>query len=202
MNEETQKLLESLEQKKTGPRGGDLEAHLNKSNPAWRQCDLNTESLPSGGMSLHRFEKPDTATTATKNEQVWHRMAALMLIAGRTNSEIAVAAGVVPQTVSILRAQRWFQQLLATMANEAGADVLGALKSYALEAVEEIHSIARNADSERVSLSAWQMLLEHATGKPIQKTVSEISHSINRSPSEEMQELQTELAALRSRTST
>lgn len=76
---------------------------------------------------------------------------------------------------------------------------MGALKSYALEAVEEIHTLAKGADNERVQLSAWQMLLEHATGKPIQKTISEVSHSVSRSPSEEMQELQAELVALRNR---
>jgi hypothetical protein len=110
-----------------------------------------------------------------------------------------MAAGVTPGTVSVLRGQRWFQELQATLANVAGEEVLGAIKSYALEAVEGIHDIATNAESDRVRLSAYQLLLEQANGKAIQKTVSEISHSVNRSPSEEMQELQNELVALRSR---
>jgi hypothetical protein len=110
-----------------------------------------------------------------------------------------MAAGKTVQTVSDLRTQRWFQELQATLANEAGQDVLGSLKSYALEAVEGIHEIAVSAEKESTRLNAYRTLLEHATGKPIQKTVSEISHSVSRSPSEEMQELQAELAALRNR---
>lgn len=185
--------------KVAGPKGGDLLRE--DCNPAWRTQPLQTQTLPSGGQSLHRFERPDATIHGRKNEQVWHRMAALMLLSGRTNSEIAMAAGVEPGTVSQLRSQKWFQELLATLANEAGQDIMGTLKSYALEAVEGIHSIAESAENERVQLSAWQLLLEHATGKPIQKTVSEVSHSVSRSPSEEMQELQAELRALRSRTS-
>lgn len=180
-----------------GSKGGDLTRE--DLHPAWRTQGLSTETLPSGGQSLHRFERPDATVQGKKNEQVWHRMAALMLLSGRTNSEIAMAAGVSLTTVSQLRSQRWFQELQATLANEAGQDVMGALKSYALEAVEGIHAIAIGAENERVQLSAYQMLLEHATGKPIQKTVSEVSHSVSRSPSEEMQELQAELAALRNR---
>jgi hypothetical protein len=182
---------------KVGPRGGNLQNP--NQHPEWRTASLQAETLPSGGQSLHRFEKHDTASAGHKNEQVWHRMAALMLLSGRTNSEIAMAAGKTVQTVSDLRTQRWFQELQATLANEAGQDVLGSLKSYALEAVEGIHEIAVSAEKESTRLNAYRTLLEHATGKPIQKTVSEISHSVSRSPSEEMQELQAELAALRNR---
>lgn len=181
-----------------GPRGGDLNYQFPSGNKReWRQSDLKTEVLPDGGMSLHRYERDETTTPPKKNEQVWHRMAALMIIAGRTNSEIAAAADVHPCVVSQLRSQKWFQQLLATMANEAGADVLGALKSYALEAVEDIHDLAKNAEKESTRLNALRTLLEHATGKPVQKVYSEISHNVSRSPSEEMQEIQQELAALR-----
>lgn len=182
---------------KVGPRGADLSRP--DLHPQWRNQSLQTETLPSGGQSLHRFEKPDATVHGHKNEQVWHRMAALMLLSGRTNSEIAMAAGVTPGVVSVLRSQKWFQELLATLANEAGQDVTGAIRSYALEAVEGIHQIAISAESESVQLNAYRTLLEHATGKPIQKTVSEVSHSVSRSPSEEMQELQQELAALRNR---
>lgn len=188
---------ETLEIPKFGPKGGDL----TRGNPAWRNSPLQTEPLPDGGASLHRFERPESATNGRKNEQVWHRMAALMIISGRTNGEIAMAAGVHVGVVSHLRAQTWFQQLLATLANEAGQEVLGALRSYALEAVEGIHDLAVHAEKESTRLNAHRTLLEHATGKPIQKTVSEISHSVSRSPSEEMQELQTELALLRKRSS-
>lgn len=192
------KMSETLEIPIVGPKGGDLTRP--DLHPSWRTQELNVETLPSGGPSLHRYEKPDVTVHGHKNEQVWHRMAALMLLSGRTNSEIAMAADVTPGCVSVLRSQKWFQELLATLANEVGQDVTGALKSYALEAVEGIHAIAVGAENERVQLSAYQLLLEHATGKPLQKTVSEISHSVNRSPSEEMQELQAELATLRNRT--
>jgi hypothetical protein len=44
-------------------------------------------------------------------------MAAYMLNAGRTNSEIAIAAGVKAGEVGVLRQQRWFQELCATIAD-------------------------------------------------------------------------------------
>ncbi len=180
-----------------GPRGGNLEAH---NGPEWRKKSLDVEVLPNGGLGLHHFVKNyDVAANGRKNEQPWHRMAAYMLNAGRTNSEIAVAAGVNPVTVSTLRAQRWFQELCATIANNFGEEIVGATQSYGVEAVENIHDLAMHADSERVRLTANQILLEHAHGKPVQKNVSVVQHS-RLSPEDEYAEIQAELQRLRSQT--
>jgi len=160
--------------------------------------ELSVEALPGGGFTLHRFKKEhDSASPGKKNEQVWHRMVALMLLAGRTNSEIAAASNCSPATISHLRAQKWFQQLLATLANQAGEEVLGALKSYALEAVEGIYELATNAEKETTRLNAYRTLLEHAEGKPVQKVISDITHSVSRNPSEEYREIMAELEGLR-----
>lgn len=175
-----------------GPRGGATETEAMK--PDWRRAGFN------GGpdLMLHRFEKPDTATVGKKDEQPWHRMAAFMLLAGRTNSEIAAAAQVTPALVSHLRSQRWFQELLAILANEAGEAVTGVLAAEALASVEKLVALRDGAESERTQLSAALALLEHANGKPVQKVLSSSVH-VHASPQEEMDAIQQELAALRGR---
>jgi hypothetical protein len=179
-----------------GPRGGDLTNP--KYRPAARTAHFNGETLPNGGLGLHFTKDYDTAANGKVNEQPWHRMAAYMLNAGRTNSEIAVAAGVAPITVSNLRAQRWFQELCATIANNFGEEIVGATQSYGLEAVENIHDIATDlAAPARTRLAANQILLEHAHGKPVQKTVAVVQHG-RLSPEDEMTEIQAELQRLRS----
>lgn len=176
-----------------GPRGGNLNSPRQK--PEARRASLNT----NGGETLHRSVGfKDTAHCGIEKEMPWHRMAAFMLLAGRTNSEIALGAGVTVAQVSNVRAQRWFQELLATLANEQGEDIRGALQSYALEAVEGIAEIARDTDAgSRVRLSAFTTLLEHANGKPTQTIVSETTHRRGLDVNVEMDEIQTELKRLR-----
>jgi hypothetical protein len=183
--------LKVLNGEKVGPRGGNL--NNPKQYPEARRSGFNGEIT-----ELHRFEKDhDSALCGIQNEQPWHRMAAYMLLAGRTNSEIAMAAGVVPTTVSLLRAQRWFQQLLATIANKAGDEIIGILQSEAAASVQKLVELRDCAESERVQLSAAQTLVEQAHGKPTQKILSHSSHTSYQSPKEELDEIQRELAALR-----
>lgn len=185
-----------------GPRGGQLDAPAHKAD--WRRAEHNAPPCPVTGLpGLHKHEgsEPefkDSVTLGIKDEQPWHRMAAYMILAGRTNSEIAMAANVTPQTVSHLRAQRWFQQLLAVLANETGADITGLLASEAAASVEKLVFLRDNAESERVSLAAATSLLEHAHGKAVQKIVSHTSHTVV-PPQEEMAQLQQELEVLRLR---
>lgn len=186
-----------------GPRGGVLNQH----KPAWRNAKFNGTALADGSIGQHRFDKGhDSVMWGRKNEQPWHTMAAYMLNAGLTNSEIAMAAGVTAMTVSQLRGQKWFQEKCAMIANRDGEELVGALKSYALEAIEAIHEIATDdrEDSEgrplvnaRTKLAAHLSLLEHAHGKPVQKVVSDISHRVAASPTEEMEAIQSELSAIR-----
>lgn len=196
-----------VDEKERGPNGGDLNNPL--LNKPWRVARFDGQELANGEYGLHRFVKNyDVAKVGVQDEKPWHRMAAYMLNAGRTNSEIGLAAEVSPNTVSQLRSQRWFQELCATIANENGEEILGALKGYALEAIEAIHDIATDdrTDNEgralvnaRTRLSAHVTLLEHAHGKPIQKVVSDISHRVAASPTEEMETIQKELLALRAK---
>lgn len=176
-----------------GPRGGNLGNPV--SNPERRNAELNVK-LTEAGPALHRFE--DKAVAGLKNEQPWHRMAAFMLLNGRTNSEIAMAAQKTAQEVSNLRAQRWFQELIAVLGNETGADIVGVLQSEALASIETIVHLRDDSDlPARVRLSAAQTLLEQAHGKPVQKIISNVSHSVHASPQDELDAIQQELAALR-----
>lgn len=205
MNETFDPFVEEKEER--GPRGGDLNHTYNKGKPVWRKESFHGEQNGDGTYGLHRFVRDhDSVAPGKKNEQPWHRMAAYMLNAGRTNSEIALAAEVVVATVSHLRAQKWFQELCATIANANGEELLGALNGYALESIEAIHEIATDdrTDDEgrplvnaRTRLQAHVTLLEHAHGKPIQKVISDVSHRVAASPTEEMEMIQNELAALR-----
>lgn len=175
-----------------GPRGGNLRNP--DQHPEWRKEQFHG-SMEHG---LHRFIQPeDTATCGLKNELPWHRMAAYMLNAGRTNSEIAMAAGVATGEVSLLRQQRWFQELCATIANNDGEEVLGALKAEALDSIAKLAALRDYAESEAVQATCARTLLEQAHGKPLQKIVSDVTSRRAASPREEMEQLQNELAALK-----
>lgn len=178
-----------------GPKGGNLNNPAQQ--PEARNAPFMGEVRENGTLGLHDLRDHDSAAAGRYQEKPWHRMAAFMLLAGRTNSEIAMAASVVPGTVSTLRAQRWFQELLATLANEAGADITGLIASEAQNSLNKLVDLRDGAASERVQLAAAQALLEHAHGKATQKTISLVSHSTFDSPSAEMESIQQQLAVLR-----
>lgn len=182
-----------------GPLGGDT----NSQRAERRRSSLNVEESEVPGFpTLHRFQKEDSSTVGIKDEQPWHRMAAFMLLAGRTNSEIAMAAGVKANTVTHLRAQRWFQDLLAVLANETGSDITGLLASEAQASLNKMIEIRDSTDDtvpERLRYQAARDIFELHHGKATQKIVSHTTHSSSagKSPSEEMQEIVDQLAALR-----
>lgn len=173
-----------------GPRGGNL--NNPKHQPECRRASFNP--LTKGG--LHRFE--DTATVGHKNELPWHRMAAYMLINRRTNSEIAMAADVDLATISQLRANRWFQELLATIANEQGEEVTGIIAGHAIDAVNTIAEVMNDPDStRRERITAAQILLEQAQGKPVQKNINLNENRRSSDPIEEYAGIVEELKTLR-----
>ena len=176
---------------KTGARGCDLLRA--GSHPLWRRTDFR----PENGEGLHRFERTEAATGGRKNEQPWHRMVAYMLLSGNSVKEIAIAADVTPSTISQLRANRWFQQLLTKLSRSEGDQVLGLIKSEAVASVEKLVSLRDRADSDRVQLSAAQTLLEQAVGRPVQKNVVAKSDRTGLTPQEEYEILMQELEALK-----
>jgi len=191
--DETLKLLQENTVKpsnEVGPRGGNL--NNPDQHPEWRKKEFNG-SIEHG---LHRY---DTASEGFKNERPWNRMAAFMLIAGRTNSEIAVAANVTPGEVTLLRQQRWFQELCATIANNDGEEVLGYLASEAVASVQKLVDLRDFGESESIQFASARTLLEQAHGKPVQKVISDVTSRRAMSPQEEMEQLKNELAALRNR---
>jgi hypothetical protein len=172
-----------------GPRGGLLcpsaEAKVTPLNNEATGLHRKNGFHPSSGPGL-------------VNEQPWHSMAAYMLLAGRTNSEIAAAAGVSTQQVTVLRSQLWFQQKLAILANNDGDEIMAAFKSHALAAVERIAAIAESGESERNRLTANQLIVEQACGKAVQKTLNVHASALSGlSPQEEYERTQEELRLLR-----
>lgn len=169
--------------------------------PERRRSEFNEVPLSHGSNmpGLHRFngaaDFTDPAKQGLKNEQPWHRMAAFMILAGRTNSEIALGAQRSVEEIKILRAQRWFHELLATLANDKGEEITGVIEGYTLEAVEEIHAIMKTAESDRVRLAAATTLLEQGRGKPVQHVRTEKVKP--RDPKEELAELERDLMAVR-----
>lgn len=178
-------------QEPRGPRGGNL--HNPNQNGTARRADLQD---PDGMHNSKGFK--DTARAGLEKEQPWHLMAAYMLLAGRTNSEIAMAAGVLPVTVSILRAQNWFQQRLAVLTNADGQELLSSFKSHALASIERIAHIAEFGESERTRLAANTYIADQACGKAVQKTLNvNATAASGLSPQEEMAATMAQLADLR-----
>lgn len=177
-----------------GPRGGNLDNPIQQ--PSARESEFKGEQQADGSFDLHKFEFRNAAIVGRKNEQPWHRMAAFMLLAGRTNSEIAMSAGVTSSCVSQLRTNLWFQQLLATLANEQGEAVVGLIQSEAIASVQKIVEL-RDSENPRVALAAANILLEQANGKAVQKVVSEVSHRNFSDPASELESIQSDLDSIR-----
>ncbi len=182
----------------TGPRGGNL--NNPQQNPEARRTPFQPIQLADSSMpGLHRGKEfKDVATFGLVNEQPWHRMAALMILNGYTNVEIAMSAKVKPGEVSILRSQRWFQELLSQIANDKGEEITGILEGYSTDAVEQIHDIMQNAESDRVRLSAAITILEQVRGKPKQFIQSE-TRTGKLDPKTELEELERDIQALQNR---
>lgn len=180
-----------------GPRGGNLNNPVQQ--PEARRSEFKGLDLGGGALELHRFKKPDSAMQGLQKEQVWHRMAAYMLLAGKSNKEIAAAAEVTPQTVSILRGQQWFTELLSKLATESGTSILGLIQAECVASVQKIVQIRDESENERLQLSAAQILLEHAQGKPTQKILSATTNVPYTSPTEEMNDILTQLNNLRAK---
>lgn len=177
-----------------GPRGGDV----NNPNlaPEYRKSGFNG-SIEHG---LHKFvDDEDVANVGIKNEKVWHRMAAFMVVAGRTDSEIAMSAGVKPMQVAILKQQRWFQELLATIANQDGEEVIGMLKSEVLASIVKLASLRDYSESDSVQAMCARTLIEQSEGKPVQKVITDNVHRRGQSPQEEMAAIHQELEMLKGR---
>lgn len=175
----------------TGPRGG----HLDNGSVDRRTASFNPVSGAEGSIGLHKFV--DRAVVGLKEEQPWHRMAAHMLLAGRSNDQVAQSAGVTAQMVSTLKAQRWFQEMLATVAAEIGADIMAVVKGEALASVAEIVALRDSSESDRIRLSASTTLLEFGVGKPTQRIITENKPFTGKTPAQEYDEIQKELADLR-----
>lgn len=180
-----------------GPGGGNLEAAF--QHPEWRRAELNAEIDPESGLpQLHSVKEfREKALPGLQKEQPWHRLAAYMILARRTNSEIASAAGVTVQSVSNLRGQRWFQQLLATYANNDGEEIKACIKAEALASVQKLVSLRDFAENERVQLAAATTLLEHAEGKPTQKILSVSATTTFSNEKDELDAIQAELRAIK-----
>lgn len=194
--------LSDLARSGLGPLGGNV--NNPKQHHERRQAGLRVDGCRDGALPLlHKGDTfQDTATYGLKNEQPWHRMAAFMLLAGRTNSEIAAAAQVKPGHVSILRAQRWFQELLAILANETGEDITGLLAAEQAASVEKLVTLRDDPTvPSRVQMTAALALLEHARGKPTQRVVSLSASTTFSSEKEELEAIQAELANLRNKNS-
>lgn len=179
-----------------GPRGGNINDP--KRHPEARRAEFRGQELPGGGLSLHRFEpKIEAAQHGRVNEQGWQRMAAFMVVKNFTNEEIAAAAGVVPSTVSQLKGNLWFQELVAQLANDAGQSVLDIIHAEAMKSVHKIVEIRDNSESDRVALAAATTLLEHSKGKPMQSVMTAVTHVNATSPAQRASEIQAELARIR-----
>lgn len=174
----------------TGPRGGDLER---TDRP--RKLQSLTADLIDGLPTLHRWNKPEVAAPGIAEEQPWHRMAAMMMVAGVPNKDIAAAAKVHVSTVSNLKSQRWFQELLAFLANEQGKDLMGVMKAEALQSFMTLVDLRDSSDDDRIRLAAADKILDRGLGKPVQSIMSDVTtRSVD--PKTESEELKNEILAM------
>lgn len=180
-----------------GPKGGNLE-DPRKNFQGRRNSFTPLDTSDPEVLGLHNPSWQDTAVDGWEKEQGWHRMAAYMILEGKDNELIATAAQVHVATISKLRAQKWFQELLAKLAQDDHQMVQGAIQGHALAAVEKLAEKMENSESDRVQVTCALALLEHAHGKAVQRihSVHEKGASFS-SPQEERNALLQQLQDLR-----
>lgn len=181
-----------------GPRGGDLN-HV--QNPQARDAHHNGVVQEDGTIGMHSTQrhimaKRRTATNGIMLERPWHRLAAIAMLAGVPDGQIAQSQGVALGYIACLKGQLWFQELLAKLVAEQGAGVLGLIKREAAASVEKIVELRDNAESETVQLKAATTILEHAEGKPTVKIEAEVSNTSFESAADELSSVLQELATL------
>lgn len=185
-----------------GPRGGDLNDPRQYADA--RRAHFNGAIDPETGLpGMHALEAPnfrDTAIPGRIKEPWWAPMAMFMLLAGCTNDQIAEKAQVTRATVAQIRAQRWFQEKLATVSHENGQATMGLIQAEAVASVEKLVYLRDHAESERVQAQCALNLLEHAKGKPIATITTTNTTRLYRTPEEEYADIQTQLRNIRATT--
>src|SRR5690606_27720913 len=139
-----------------GPRGGNLDTRTKE----YRRRSHDGQVLPDGQIELHGWR--DVACFGQEKEQPWHRMAAYMMLEGKTNKRIAEVVQCHEQTISILRSQRWFRELLARMAAKEHAPILSRLREEAAASLDTLIELRDGSESDRVRLAAATTIFEHA----------------------------------------
>lgn len=177
-----------------GPRGGDAAGTY--------QAEARKTAYNGTETHLHVFE--DVARPGIQDEKPWHYMAAVMMLAGKKNTEIAAAANVEPQSISVLRSQRWFQEKLAVMAKQQGEEVLAVCRAEALASVNVLVELRDSSPEAKPSVARDRLRMDAATriveighGKPTQRVVSVSAHTNFASPQEEMDDVMEHLASIR-----
>ncbi len=109
------------------------------------------------------YTDPDRVTPAhtVKNEQPWHRSLAYALLQGKTSRECAELFQVTPATVSLVKRQSWFKDLIA----ELGAihfenDFTGLLATHAIDAITQLGELSMSAESPQIRRQASSDLLK------------------------------------------
>lgn len=180
-----------------GPNGGNpFRASI--PTPEYRDESHSGESS-AGIVTLHDYRPK--AYQGVKTEQPWHRMAAMMLAAGMDRVAIAESAGVDPHTITVLKGQRWFQEILAFYTEQATRPIQDRLldeASKSLDVLIEIRDTSDDKTPQSVRLSAARTIYEQAHGKPTQKILAATTSRVYRSAEEEMADLQNQLRALES----
>lgn len=179
-----------------GPRGGDLNGNL---RPESKRVPLNVEDLGDGIYSLHKQNGfKEVACNGIKDAQPWHMMAATMMLAGLSMQDIARAAGCTPGYLSVLKAQRWFQEHLAIKAAENGKGIANLIQSEVLSSIQTIIDIRDDPEEgARTRLQAANIILEQGQGKPVQKNINFTATTSFSSLEEEEKALKEELKAIR-----
>lgn len=174
-----------------GPRGGDLNG---SASPDFRRQAFSPMPLSNGEEGLHVFE--DHAIVGIKNEKPWHAMAAMLLVEGKSNQDVAQLAGVSEVYISILKQQRWFQERMASLTNRVLGPRISRFSAALTEAEDKIVSLIDDP-SPRIALAAATYISDQIHGKAVQKTISVSATATFASPNEEWAALQKDLEALR-----
>lgn len=138
----------------------------------------------------------DRVYDGRSKEQHWHRVAANLFAMGKSDIEVADFLELSPATVSGVKRNPAFIELLNDAIQSSSADVMAQVKSGAVKAVTALHNLLDDPKtSPTLKAKISFEFLNHHIGKPTQK-IEVTGSPISADPVEEAERLEAETARL------
>ena len=129
---------------------------------------------------VHNLFGASKGYTKYKSEKPQHRLMLWLRLNGHNNKEIAQILGCSPQTVCNVGKQEWFMEAFCRISTEMGKDMVETfLEGEILPTMQKLVSLRDGAETDAVKLAASNAILDRIRGKPVARTETKITGSVD-----------------------